>query len=141
MRKWIILGIITLSAVLVGQAQENLDKLPTKALEIVKVNYAGHEIDKVNADPNSGEDSYQVKFKNGTKIDFNDKGEPTQISGEEKVPYDLIPEKMKFFLEHRYQDDYVTDWKMDDDGHQIEMKSGAELVFDSDGNFLRNKDL
>ena len=97
MRKWIILGIITLTAAFVGQAQENLDKLPAKALEIVKVNYADNEIDKVNAD----EDSYQVKFKNGTKIDFNENGEATQISGDEKVPYALIPTKMKYFLENR----------------------------------------
>jgi hypothetical protein len=48
---------------------------------------------------------------------------------------------MKYFLENRYGDDYVTDWKMDDDGHQIEMKSGAELVFDLDGNFLKNKNI
>ena len=137
MRKWIILGIITLTAAFVGQAQENLDKLPTKALEIVKVNYANNEIDKVNAD----EDNYQVKFKNGTKIDFNENGEATQISGDEKVPYALIPTKMKYFLENRYGDDYVTDWKMDDDGHQIEMKSGAELVFDLNGNFLKNKNI
>ncbi|GGZ51099.1 PepSY-like domain-containing protein [Mesonia mobilis] len=141
MRKWIILGVVTLLAIFVGQAQENFDKLPMNAQKIVKDYYAGHQVEKIDADPNSGDESYQVKFKNGTKIDFNENGNATEISGEEKIPSALIPEKMRLFLENRYGDDYVTDWKMDDDGHQIEMKSGAELVFDLDGNFLKNKNI
>ena len=141
MRKWIILGVVTLLAIFVGQAQENFDKLPMNAQKIVKDYYAGHQVEKIDADPNSGDESYQVKFENGTKIDFDENGNATEISGEEKIPSALIPEKMRLFLENRYGDDYVTDWKMDDDGHQIEMNEGAKLVFDLDGNFKQNKDL
>ncbi|MBW2961467.1 PepSY-like domain-containing protein [Mesonia aestuariivivens] len=141
MKKWIISGVLSLMMFAYTHAQENLDKLPSNALHIIEMSYSTHEIDKVNAEPNSGEDSYQVKFKNGTKIDFDESGKPTQIKGDEKVPYELLPKKMKYFLENRYKNDYVTNWKMDDDSHQIEMKSGAELIFDLDGNFLKNKNL
>ena len=137
MKKVILSGLFIVLAATFGQAQENFDKLPENAQEIIETNYAGHDISKIDID----KDSYEVKFENDTKIDFDKEGYPTEIKGEEKVPYDLLPEKMSYFLKNKYKNDYVDEWKMNEDGHKIEMKSGAELVFDKEGNLIQNKDL
>lgn len=137
MKRLILTGAFTLLLASFGRAQENFDKLPENAQEIIETNYASHEIEKIDID----DDSYEVKFENDTKIDFDKEGNPTEIKGDEKVPYDLLPEKMSYFLKNKYKNDYVDEWKMNEDGHKIEMKSGAELVFDKDGNLLQNKSL
>ncbi|WP_121666542.1 PepSY-like domain-containing protein [Mesonia aquimarina] len=134
MKKLILSGILGLLTIGFTTAQEIKD-FPSAAQDVVKTHYSKERIKKVDVDKRDQDEMYQVKFENGTKIDFNSKGDITQIKGNEEIPAELIPKKLRDYVNSHHKNKKITEWDFDGEEHEIELNDGTELEFTKNGEF------
>ena len=85
--------------------------------------------------------SYEVRLSDGFELDFDRKGEVTNIDGNgSKLPDSVLPVLMREYLTAKFPGNWVTDWDKERYGQKVELDNGIELAFDSKGNFLRYED-
>ena len=135
MKKIIITGVVALFSVGLISAQE-MKNLPKNSQKAIKSHFSALTVDKINIDEDEMDEMYQVKFTDGTIIEFNKKGKPTEVSSEKEVPEALLPRKIKLFLNNKYEGAKVTEWEFDDNKHEINLEDGTELIFNKKGKFV-----
>lgn len=85
------------------------------------------------------DDMYEAYMSNGVSIDFNKKGEVTEISSGKgtKVPAAALPREIVNYVESNYNGLAIVSWGKDDKHQEIELENGREFEFDRNGKFLR----
>lgn len=133
-------------------AQTDKSELPQRSVDFIDEHVSSERIADIDVDDNwynmSDSETYEVEFDNGTEIDFNRKGEITEIEAEDRasIPLTVFPESVRSKLEREYPDAEVVTWEKEKEGHEIELRDGTELWFDSseemkrDHNKMKKKD-
>lgn len=133
-------------------AQTDKSELPQRSVDFIDEHFSSERIADIDVDDNwynmSDSETYEVEFDNGTEIDFNRKGEITEIEAEDRasIPLTVFPESVRSKLEREYPDAEVVTWEKEKEGHEIELRDGTELWFDSseemkrDHNKMKKKD-
>lgn len=135
MKKLILSGMMMFATIYFTNAQEMKD-FPSQAQNVLNKHYANMEVKKIDIDKDDREEMYQIKYTNGTKIDFNAKGEITKIKGNDEIPSELIPSRINDYVaKNRPDNKVITEWEFDGDEHEIEFKDGTEMEFDKNGKF------
>jgi hypothetical protein len=81
---------------------------------------------------------YDVHLSNGFEIDFDADGDWTDVDGNnQQVPSSIIPEPIMVYVASQYANTYVTTIEIENNGYEVELNNGIDLVFDSNGNFIR----
>lgn len=137
MKKIILTGLLGVFAFGVSNAQSILD-LPKNAQGVLNEHYKDWKVERVNIDRDQDDrdEMYEVRYENGTKIDFNDKGEITEIKGNKEIPAELLPMSIRDYVNKKFPEQKVTEWEWDDNEHEVELSDGTELEFDKNGKFL-----
>lgn len=79
---------------------------------------------------------YDVKLVDGTKIDFNSKGEWTSVDRKTKeVPSGLILKPIRNYISKNFPETYVVKIEKKTLSYEIELNDGIELKFDRLGTF------
>ena len=124
-------------------AQADVSRLPQDSQSFIKTNFPSEEVVKVEKNDSwynwDKDEMYEVRLKNGIKLDFNKAGEVTEIDSKEGtlIPPEALPAAIRTYLE---QNDYlskVISWEKEDEGHEVQLVDGRELEFDSSGKFLK----
>ena len=108
----------------------SVNTLPTKA-QILLTNYFGNQ-KVVLATIESGvvNKSYDVVLQNGTKLEFNKKGELTEIDCKQGVvPVNLIPLSIKNYLQNNYPWQSVKKLEIKKKEYEVELSNGMDLTF------------
>ena len=76
--------------------------------------------------------SYDVVLKNGTKLEFDKKGNLTEVECKQgTVPYRLIPQAIKNYLKANYPRQTVKKLEIKKNEYEVELANGLDLTFNN----------
>ena len=143
MKKIILAAFAMVFSVGTMTAQADTSILPQNSRDLLEESFGDLTIAEVekedgwlNWDKN---EMYEVHFTNGIKLDFNEKGELTEVDSNngETIPEEIIPEEIRSYLEENEEGVEIISWEMDDNGQEVGLADGRELEFDDNGEFLK----
>ena len=139
----IVCMLLTVSAMCArDRVSRDVNLLPTEARELIKNHFAGASISYLKVDKNLFRvEGYDVRLTDGTELDFNSKGQWTEIEAEKNaVPASLIPDVIKKYMKQNYNGQRVKKIKHNRRGYELKLSNGLEVEFDNMGKFLRLDD-
>lgn len=140
MKRKYVLGMSTLLLSGAVLAQADRSELPQPSTDFIDQHFSSEKITEIDVDDSwynmSDSETYEVEFESGIEMDFNKKGEITEIETEERVniPFSVFPEAVRTNLEREHPEVDVVAWEKGKNGHEIELRDGTELWFDNNGN-------
>lgn len=143
MRKIMTMVAIAAAALLGLQSCEKNDeligesKLPSAAQTFLQENFPSEAIQSVVKDYDDGTHTYKVSLSDGTYIEFKKNGEWKEIENRTSgIPESAIPAKIMEYINANYPDNFIID--IEHNRHyDVELDSGLDLDFNSNGEFLR----
>lgn len=115
-------------------------ELPQQAQNFINSHFAERQISFVIKE--DGE--YEVRFNDGTKVDFSRKGEwETVDCNHLQVPQSvvaLLPQRIPSYIESNFAEAFITKIERERKSYNVELNNGLELEFNSNGDFLRIDD-
>ena len=108
----------------------SVNTLPIKA-QILLTNYFGNQkVALATIESGVVNKSYDVVLQNGTKLEFNKKGELTEIDCKQGVvPVNLIPLSTKNYLQNNYPGQSVKKLEIKKKEYEVELSNGMDLTF------------
>ncbi|MFJ1474320.1 PepSY-like domain-containing protein [Capnocytophaga cynodegmi] len=141
--------LATMLFLLVGMtinAQESVvtqNELPQEAQSFIKKHFSQYTLDYIILDKEYfSSDDYTVRFSEGLKIEFNEKGEWTEIDGNyTEIPTEFISKNITSYVKAKFANTRIVKIEKSFFGTQeVKLSNGLELEFDSKGNFKRVDD-
>lgn len=118
----------------------NSTTLPTAATALIAAHFPNATIrlvEKQNSVSSNGT-LYDVSLSNGFEIDFDTKGNWTEIDGNRQaIPSALIPETINTYVAANYPTLLLTSIDKEKTYYDVELSNDLDLFFDLQGNFLR----
>ncbi|MBS7255657.1 PepSY-like domain-containing protein [Flavobacterium branchiicola] len=149
MKKVILSGFIALSLLLTITSCDNDDdreytipatELPASVNTFITTYFPNATYQLVKKQKTADRDGsiYDVYLTNGFEIDFDANGNWVDIDGNHQpVPVELIPEKINTYVTTNYVNQFITSIDKESTHTEIELSSNIELIFDTQGNFVR----
>ena len=125
-------------------AQEKIsqfEQLPANSQEFIKTYFKDYKISYVLSDKEITDIDYKVRFEDGTEIEFNAKGEWTDVSGNRNcIPTGFILKEITNFVEKNHKDLCITDIERDFNRFTVELNGHLEIEFNNKGKFISYDD-
>lgn len=140
--------ILTLATVLLlsisAFAQNGMtqfEQLPATAQNFVKTYFNEYKIQYIFCDKEFADVDYKIRFEDGTEIDFNAKGEWTDVSSKQKcIPTGFILKEITTYVEMNHKDMCITDVEREFNRIKIELNDNFEIEFNSKGKLISYDD-
>ena len=115
-----------------GERRIDISDMPQSAQTFITQYFPNDRIAEIRYDSDTFDKTYEVKFSNGTTIDFNLKGDWTDIEcTRATVPSEIIPVKIRSDIEQRYPKQVIRGIERSKKGYEIELSNGHEVKYDS----------
>ena len=108
-------------------------ELPQRAQTFVKKYFNVHKVVLVKEDRGFRDVDYEVKFTDGSEIEFDGRGEWTEVKSPKGLKKGIVPVQIQEFLKHRgYLKHGVKAVKIEYGrrGYEVKLSNGTELEFD-----------
>ncbi len=84
---------------------------------------------------------YKVVLASGTEVEFDSKGDWTEVDANTAaVPQDIVPAKIKSYVQKSFPDNKIVQIKKDKKGYEIELTNGIEVKFNKNADFIKIDD-
>ena len=104
--------------------------LPAKAQTLLSQHFNGQKVMLATIETGVINKSYDVVLQNGTKLEFDKKGNLTEIDCKQgKVPAKLIPQAIRNYLKENYPAQAVKKIEMNKNEYEVELANGLDLTF------------
>lgn len=104
--------------------------LPAKAQTLLSQHFNGQKVMLATIESGVVSRSYDVVLQNGTKLEFDKKGNLTEIDcNQATVPDQLIPQAIKNYLMENYAGQSVKKIEMNKNEYEVELANGLDLTF------------
>lgn len=127
--------VMGLAAVVAARADEravDYGQLPTRAKEFVTAYFARAKVAGVTQDKESGSTIYDLYFTDGSKVEFDRKGEWMEVDCVRRaIPVGIIPSKIAGFLKSNHNGNFAVRIERDKKGYELKLDNGLEVRFDS----------
>lgn len=145
MKKLVSFFSIMLLIVSVACARDKVTRdvslLPTGAREMIKKYFPDSEISYLKIDKQLFRtEGYEVILSGGTELEFDVKGQWTEIESLQTVPDSIVPESIRKYIKRNYGSQGVKKIKHNRRGYELKLTNGMDMEFDNMGNFLRLDD-
>ena len=108
----------------------SVNALPAKAQTLLSQHFNGQKVMLATIESGVVSRSYDVVLQNGTKLEFDKKGNPTEIDcKQDTVPDQLIPQAIKNYLMDNYAGQSVKKIEMNKNEYEVELANGLDLTF------------
>ena len=108
----------------------SVDALPAKAQTLLNNHFNGQKVMLATIESGVVSRSYDVVLQNGTKLEFDKKGNLTEIDCKQGiVPVQLIPQAIKNYLEVNYAGQSVKKIEIKKNEYEVELVNGLDLTF------------
>ena len=142
MKKIVFLFVSLFVMNLVAFADNNkpiqVTDMPKAAQEFVKSHFADQSVAVAKVENDFMNKSYDVIFTNGDKVEFDKKGNWTNVDCEHtQVPVAILPDAIRQYVAKNYPDAKVLKIEVTDrKGYDVELSNGFELEFDKRMNVI-----
>lgn len=108
----------------------NVNELPAKAQTLLSKHFKGQKVMLATIESGVVSRSYDVVLRNGTKLEFDMKGNLTEIDCKQGiVPSQLIPQPIKNYLKENYRGETVRKIELNKKEYEVELTNGIDLTF------------
>ena len=108
----------------------NVNELPAKAQTLLSKHFKGQKVMLATIESGVVSRSYDVVLRNGTKLEFDKKGNLTEIDCKQGiVPSQLIPQPIKTYLKENYRGEAVRKIEWNKKEYEVELTNGIDLTF------------
>lgn len=108
----------------------NVNELPAKAQTLLSKHFKGQKVMLATIESGVVSRSYDVVLRNGTKLEFDKKGNLTEIDCKQGiVPSQLIPLPIKNYLKENYRGETVRKIELNKKEYEVELANGIDLTF------------
>ena len=108
----------------------SVNALPAKAQTLLNNHFNGQKVMLATIESGVVSRSYDVVLQNGTKLEFDKKGNLTEIDCKQGiVPVLLIPQAIKNYLEVNYAGQSVKKIEIKKNEYEVELVNGLDLTF------------
>ena len=126
------LALTTVTAVAMGyDTPVTYAQLPQTAQEFIKTHFSDVKMLYALKDRDFLSSSYEVRFDNGTKVEFTGKGQWKEVDTKFGVPEAIIPSAIKNYIGEHYPEAHVMDIDRDRTGYEVKLSIGIEIKFDN----------
>lgn len=118
---------------------KNVNELPAAAVQFLKANFPKHTVHHIKIDKKAfGGSDYDVILSNGTEIEFDAKGNWTEVDcGNEAVPSGVIMKSIASYVKSNYSGAKIVKIEKGSRDYDVELSNGIDLKFGRDGSFKR----
>lgn len=108
----------------------SVNALPAKAQTLLSQHFNGQKVMLATIESGVVNRSYDVVLQNGTKLEFDKKGNLTEIDCKQAtVPEQLIPQAIRNYLKENYPAQAVKKLEMNKNEYEVELANGLDLTF------------
>lgn len=108
----------------------NVNELPAKAQTLLSKHFKGQKVMLATIESGVVSRSYDVVLRNGTKLEFDKKGNLTEIDCKQGiVPSQLIPQPIKNYLKENYPAQAVKKIEVNKKEYEVELTNRIDLTF------------
>ena len=108
----------------------SVDALPTKAQTLLNNHFNGQKVMLATIESGVVSRNYDVVLKNGTKLEFDKRGNLTEIDCKQGiVPDQLIPQAITNYLKENYEGQSVRKIEINRKEYEVELTNGLDLTF------------
>ena len=108
----------------------SVNALPAKAQTLLNNHFNGQKVMLATIESGVVSRSYDVVLQNGTNLEFDKKGNLTEINCKQGiVPALLIPQAIKNYLKDNYAGQSVKKIEMNKNEYEVELTNGLDLTF------------
>lgn len=108
----------------------SVNALPAKAQTLLNNHFNGQKVMLATIESGVVSRSYDVVLQNGTKLEFDKKGNLTEINCKQGiVPALLIPQAIKNYLKDNYAGQSVKKIEMNKNEYEVELTNRLDLTF------------
>ncbi len=105
-------------------------ELPASAQKLMKEQFADKQVAIVQKDRDGLRTSYDVVYSDGTKLEFDSKGEWTEIDSKpQTVPSALVPREITDYVVKTYPNVRIVQIERDKRGYETDLSNGLEVRF------------
>lgn len=115
--------------------------LPKMAQDFVTTYYDVKQVSYVMLDKELMTSSYEVKLLNGTEIEFDSKGNWTEVDAKKNaVPSQLVMPSIQSYINKSFPNNQVVQISRKGRKIEVELTNGLDLEFNKKGKFIRIDD-
>ena len=108
----------------------SVNALPAKAQTLLSQHFNDQKVMLATIESGVVSRSYDVVLQNGTKLEFDKKGNLTEIDCKQAtVPAKLIPQAIRNYLKENYPAQAVKKIEMNKNEYEVELTNGLDLTF------------
>lgn len=108
----------------------SVNALPAKAQTLLSQHFNGQKVMLATIESGVVSRSYDVVLQNGTKLEFDKKGNLTEVDCKQAtVPAKLIPQAIRNYLKENYPAQAVKKIEMNKNEYEVELANGLDLTF------------
>lgn len=108
----------------------NMTQLPTTAQQTIKKYFGNKTVALAKQESGLFEKSYDVVFNNGERVEFDRKGNWTEIDCKASaVPAGLIPAKISQYVKSTYPGAKIVQIEKDDSQYEVKLSNRLEITF------------
>ena len=120
---------------------KNIQQLPQKAQEFVKTYFNDYNVAYILTDKELADIDYKIRFEDGTEIEFNAKGDWTDVSGKQNcIPTGFILKEITDYVNAYHNDLCITDIEREFNRITVELSNKLEIEFNSKGRLISYDD-
>lgn len=106
------------------------EQLPAPAQQFVKTHFANIKVVVATFEKDLLEKSYDVALSDGTKLEFDGKGQWTDVvCPKSGVPSKVLPDGIKTYLNSSFPDVKVKKIERDSREYEVTLENGTEITF------------
>lgn len=107
-----------------------VNQLPKTAQQVINKHFAGMEVAMATLETGIMDKEYDVVFTDGNKIEFDRKGQWTNIECEKsQVPSALVPAAIINYVKDKYKGQRILKIEKDNREYEIKLSNGLEITF------------
>ena len=108
------------------------EQLPAKSQTFLKTHFSGKRILLVTLEREHLKTTYEVRYADGTGVEFRKDGEWTEVDCRlDAVPTAIVPQPIRTFVKGHYPDSHICKVERDRKGYEVKLSNRLELAFDS----------
>lgn len=141
MKKILLLLVCLFSLQTVVRADDDrpiaVTQLPASAQQFIKKHFAGNQVAFAKMEKDWFSKSYDVTFTNGSKLEFDEKGEWTEVDCKyTSVPAAIVPKAIADYVAQNYKDVRILKIDRDTRDYEVKLSNRLELKFDLQFNLI-----
>lgn len=127
-----VMFVASFNANAINDKPITMNEMPQAAQTFIQTYFANQSVAMAKVESEIFNKSYDVIFTNGDKIEFDKKGNWTNIDCEHtQVPLNVIPVEIRNFLTRNYSGIKLLQIEKNDRrGYEVDLGNGIELEFD-----------